>query len=174
MHYYADSLRAQIADNRRLNEYKLKLKDYYKEADLSSDSENPALIIYDGSFIMSSSTAKQAILFYNIATPVLFIAAAAVGFFAGFLYTKSRKGEFAVMRSIGVNSFYVVMEVCVEQLVIGALSAELAVMLHRIVWDQTVKLNEPVLLFAGYFIGTILPVIKAASESGMSVVRAKE
>lgn len=91
-----------IADNRRLNDIKMSLSNYFIPANrFNQGTARYGLIMDDASFVDSVMVVERSIALFRLFQTVLFLLSAGVCFLVSFLLIRRRRAELAVMRSLG-------------------------------------------------------------------------
>lgn len=134
---YADSVSFTAADNYRLDELRSAASDYFAvSTGLSSGGGGKqfTLTVHDSLLKTSAATIRSDIRMLETLIPLLLVLSAGIGFAASFLFMRSRRAEFSVMRSLGTSRAQVFLTAFAEQLfltLLGMASGFLAYWLWR-------------------------------------------
>jgi hypothetical protein len=142
----SEVLRATVADNRRLGEFKETAQKYFVAVNINntfSFQYHFALTIFDSAYTQSHKSASRNIELLKVALPVFLTAVFAVGFFAGFLVLRNRKREYALMRAMGASKTAAVTLLAVEYMIVCAVG--------MIIYAVLMLFTEP-LTYAGVFL----------------------
>ena len=132
-----------------------------------------AMTIYDAEFYDITEAFSQTIFFIDIATPFVYVLAVCVGFIASFLLTRRKIGEFAIMRSVGVNKMGIFFGTFLEQALLCAVGAALGSLLFTMTWGY-VFITQPLIFLACYMLGVLVSAAKAAGTDVLRLLRDKE
>ena len=134
---YADSISFTATDNYRLDELRRAASVYFAVGAHFSSNVNKqqfALTVHDSILKASAATIRGDIRLLETLIPLLLVLSAGIGFAASFLFMRSRRAEFAVMRSLGTSGAQVFLMAFAEQLsltLLGMLPGFLAYGLWR-------------------------------------------
>jgi len=120
---YTTVLRAVIADNRLINDFKLDISGFFDSPTQKEPDRGLTLTIYDNVFNSIVKKQRDNIAFVEIVAVFLYCSCALTSLLAGFLLTRRHRLEVAVMRVIGIGKRDVVTALVAEQaglFVIGA------------------------------------------------------
>jgi hypothetical protein len=173
---YTDILRATISNNYKLNEFKDKAEKYYVAvgAKLLTGTNFYGLTIYDDTFTKTVTLIQKNIQFLKAVYPVVILFAFMIGYLLGFLFTRNRKKEVAVMRSLGVNKFRVFITIMMELFTINIVGTLIGVLVCNYILKIKVTVNEIALFFAFNIFGAALSTIRISSGSVMAIMKDKE
>ena len=170
---YTEILRATIADNRDLVEFKQTAYRTFNDIGVFFNDLTFAMTIYDAEFYNTTEALMQTIFFIDIATPFVYVITICVGFVASFLLTRRRKGEFAIMRSVGVNKVSVFFGTLFEQTLLCAIGVVLGCLVFTLSWGYTYY-RQPLVFLACYMLGVIISAARAAGTDVLLLLRDKE
>lgn len=171
------SLSFCVADNRKLNETKLALSDYFIAADpINQGSARYGLLMDDASFVDEVTVLERSIALFALFRTVLLILSVGICCLVNFLLIRRRRTELAVMHSLGCRADQIYGQMLCEQIICfvvgafaaGALGTVLDVSLHGEVYRSIG------VLFCGYLIGTVISVAAVTSGDIMKVLKGKE
>jgi len=171
--WYTESLRATIADNRDLVEFKQTAARTFFDVGVFINTQTFALTIFDAEFYDITEALMQTIFFIDIATPFVYFISICVGFVASFLLTRRRNNEFAIMRSAGVGKFNIFFGTLFEQMILCALGVALGCFLFWLTWGY-VYYERPLIFLGCYVLGTVFSAGRAASTDVLTLLRNKE
>ena len=170
---YTDRIRATIADNRDLVDFKQNAMRTFKEVGVFFNAQVFSMVIYDSEFYSITEALTQTIYFIDIATPFVYLIAICVGFVASFLLTRRRKGEFAMMRSVGVNKISIFFGALFEQTMLCAIGVALGCVIFTLTWDY-VFIERPLIFLGCYMLGAAISAARAAGTDVLRLLRDKE
>lgn len=118
--FLTDSCSFDIRDNRKLEESKAYIYEWFVPPDLSNqiDGMTFGVLVHDETYQKSILKIQENLSLLRLMLPVLIFLCACIGFFASFLATRSSVKEFAVMRCIGLR----------QRKIFGLVMAELTVL----------------------------------------------
>jgi len=170
---YTELIHARLIDNRTLDEFKEIASRTFTRVGVFFNPQVFAMIIYDAEFYDMTEAFMQTIFFIDIATPFVYVIAVCVGFVASFLLTRRRAGEFAVMRSVGVDKMCIFFGTLLEQTLLCAVGAALGCVLFKLTWEHV--FIERALIFLGcYMLGAAVSATRAARTDVLRLLRDKE
>ncbi len=174
--FYTDILRATISDNYKLNEFVEKAKAFYVPAGsrIFMGTNIYALTIYDDSFVNSALQVRRNIQFLKAVYPVVILFSFIIGYLVSFLFTRNRKKEVAVMRSLGASRFKVFITIMMELLTINIAGTLIGVLLCNYILRINVTIYEIALFFIFNIFGAALSTIRISSGSVMAIMKDKE
>ena len=170
---YSELLRARLTDNRQLDEFKEIATRTFTRVGTFFNPNVFALMIYDAEFYDITEAYMQTIFFIGIATPFVYALAVCVGFAASFLLMRRRTGEFAIMRSVGVNKTGIFFGTLLEQALLCAAGAALGSLLFTLTWGY-VFISQPLVFLACYMLGVLVSAAKAAGTDVLRLLREEE
>ncbi len=173
---YSDILRATVIDNYKLNEFKANAKKYYVSAGSKNFSGTSyyALTTYDDIFIKAVSQIQKNIQFLKAVYPVIILFSFVIGYLVSFLFTRNRKKEVAVMRSLGASRFRVFITIMLELFTINVVGTLIGVLVCYYIININVTINEILLFFVSNIIGAALSTVRISSGSVMAIMKDKE
>ncbi len=171
------ALSFRVADNRKLNETKMALGEFFIAADsINQGSSRFGLWMDDAAFVDTVMVLERSIALFVLFRTVLWILSLCVCSLVIFLIIRRRRIELAVMRSMGCNTVFLYGQILLEMslcFAVGALAASLvalaAAMLHG---GETV--NVIGLLLSGCMLGTAGSVTAVTSGDIMKILKGKE
>ena len=124
----ADSLSATIADNRKIDDFKLLLQRHFAEVnptgELTEIPNTPVLSYFRYAATVQDQLLRQTVnnLNQNMKTlqrllPLIVVLALAIAFFAGFLFVHVQKKPLAIARSLGTPKNRVILMILLENMV---------------------------------------------------------
>ncbi len=173
---YTDILRATISNNYKLNEFKDRAEKYYVAvgAKIFTGTKFYALTIYDDTFTKTVSLIQRNIQFLKAVFPVIILFSFVIGYLVSYLFTRNRKKEVAVMRSLGASRFRVFITIMLELFTINIVGTIVAVLISNYILNIKVTINEIALFFAFNIFGAALSTIRISSGSVMAIMKDKE
>lgn len=173
---YTDILRATISDNYKLNEFVEKAETFYIPAGsrIFLGTNIYALTIYDDSFVNSVLQIRRNIQFLKSVYPVVMIFSFVIGYLVSFLFTRNRKKEVAVMRSLGASRFRVFITIMMELFTINIVGTLISLLACYYILKINVTIFEIALFFVFNIFGAALSTIRISSGSVMAIMKDKE
>ena len=171
--WYTESLRATIADNRDLVDFKKTAARTFFDVGVFINTQTFALTIFDAEFYDITEALMQTIFFIDIATPFVYLISICVGFVASFLLTRRRNNEFAIMRSAGVGKYNIFFGTLFEQAMLCALGVALGCFVFWLTWGY-VYYERPLIFLGCYVLGTVFSAGRAAGTDVLRLLREKE
>jgi ABC-type antimicrobial peptide transport system permease subunit len=173
---YSDILRATISDNYKLNDFKANAKKYYVSvgAKTFSGTSSYGLTVYDDIFVKAVSQIQRNIQFLKAVYPVIILFSFVIGYLVSFLFTRNRKKEVAVMRSLGASKFRVFITIMMELLTINVVGTLIGVLVCYYILNINVTIDEITLFFVSNIFGAALSTIRISSGSVMAIMKDKE
>ena len=173
----ADSLSFTVKDNYKLEEFKGILADYFHAVDVSIGEDNTkyAIMVNDLIFLQSITSIERNINTLRALIPVIQALSIGIGFISGFLFIKSRKPEFAIMRSLGTGKGMVFTEAFFEQLILGILGACIGTFIFKLInYEANPGYINAAIYLICYLLGTAVAVLKISHINVMKIMKAKE
>ncbi|MBQ7322223.1 MAG: hypothetical protein IJW99_09010 [Clostridia bacterium] len=166
-----------VADNRKLNETKMALGEYFIAADpINQGSSRFGLWMDDASFVDTVMVLERSIALFVLFRTVLWVLALCVCFLVIFLLIRRRRTELAVMYSMGCSSVLLYGQVLCEVAIcfaIGALVALFAAAAAKVsVGGEAVRVVG--ILLGGCLIGGVGSVTAVTSGDIMKILKGKE
>ncbi|MEG0805784.1 MAG: FtsX-like permease family protein [Lachnospiraceae bacterium] len=157
-----------------------KLKDNMQVNGISSvgidGKARVSLIIDDKELMQTVENIENNIDFMKTLRYVLFVFVILIGFVVSFMVTRTRRAEFAIMRSMGTGTTRTFFIFFIEQLMVaicGTLMGTLLCLVYFGTLTQAEVLS--VLLFFGMFVaGSIIAIVKMNRKNVLSILGAKE
>lgn len=172
---YTDILRATIKDNYKLNEFKSAAKKYYVSVNAKIFSGGYyALIVYDDIFTQTVTQIQRNIQFLKAVYPLMVIFSFIIGYLVSYLFTRNRKKELAVMRSLGVSKFKSFITIMIELFTINIVGTLIGILICNYILKINITMNEILLFFIFNIFGAALSTIRISSGSVMSIMKDKE
>lgn len=131
----SESLSAIIADNTRLSEIKERLRRSFTYTDLLRDP-GPyflAITVFDSQYMAAHKSAMRSIELLAALQPVFMIFCAGMGLLAGLLLFRTRKREYALLRSVGAKRMYALWLLTSEFMLAAIIGALLCVVLSQMI-----------------------------------------
>lgn len=104
---YASSGRFILKEPLKLNDFKRKMQEIgFSSVDIQAGFSRvgQALTMNDETFIMSATQLTERLNLLQSFAPLIFIIVAGIGFISSYLLMQSRRGELAIMRSLGTGN----------------------------------------------------------------------
>ena len=166
-----------VADNRKLNETKMALGEYFVAADpINQGSSRFGLWMDDAAFVDTVMVLERSIALLVLFRAVLWVLSLCVCFLVIFLIVRRRRAELAIMRSMGCSTFLLYGQVLCEMtfcFVFGTLIASLATSATTLLpSDETI--NVIGILWGGCLVGAIGSVAAVISGDIMKILKGKE
>lgn len=173
-----DSCSFDIRDNRKLEESKEAIYEWFAEPDLSNqlDGLTFGVLIQDESYLKNINEIQANLSMLRLLLPVLIVLCGCIGFFASFLATRGRTKEFAVMRCIGMKQiriFGLVIGELVTLALLGALfGIAVGFLLERTV--QARALANAVLMTAIFLLGSAIAAVRITSVNVIKLMKVED
>jgi ABC-type antimicrobial peptide transport system permease subunit len=173
---YTDILRATINDNYKLNEFKKDAITYYVSTGsrIFTGTRLYGLTVYDDSFIKAVLQIRRNIKFLKAIYPLVIIFSFVIGYLVSFLFTRNRKKEVAIMRSLGTSKFRVFVTIMMELFTINVVGTIIGMLVCNYILKIKVTINEIALFFVFNILGAALSTIRISSGIVMSIMKDKE
>ena len=173
---YTDILRATINDNYKLNEFKAKAKkDYVSVGEkMFTGTKFYALTVYDDIFTKALTQIQRNIQFLKAVYPLVVVFSFVIGYLVSYLFTRNRKKEVAVMRSLGISRFKVFITIMIELTAINVIGTLLGIVICHYLLKINVTINEIALFLIANTLGAALSAIRISSGSVMAIMKDKE
>ncbi|MDO4544118.1 MAG: hypothetical protein Q4C01_06150 [Clostridia bacterium] len=101
----SESLSAIVADNTRLSEMKSSMERFFPQGTSveALRNHNFAMTVFDEPYLQAHRSASQMIRLLQSLQPVFMVFCLGVGLFAGAVLFRTRRREYALLRSVGMN-----------------------------------------------------------------------
>lgn len=167
------TLSFRVTDNRKLNETKMALGEYFVAADpINQGSSRFGLWMDDAAFVDTVMVLERSIALFVLFRTVLWVLSLCVCFLVIFLIVRRRRAELSIMRSMGCSTVLLYGQVLCEMIIcfaVGASAAALATMPHD---DKSICAIG--ILFAGCLVGVAGSVTAVTSGDIMKILKGKE
>ena len=166
-----------VADNRQLGEMKTVLRKYFAPASHTNKTSNMhGLVMDDSLFIDTVVVLERGLALMRVVRVLVYVLSIGVSFLIAFLKIRTRKLEFAVMRSMGTRSITLYAEVLCEHILMFLLGGVTACCL-AVPWGMLSEQND--LSVVGVFMicylaGVALAVAQVTSGNIMQTLKGKE
>ena len=171
------ALSFRVADNRKLNETKMALGEYFVAADpINQGSSRFGLWMDDAAFVDTVMVLERSIALFVLFRTVLWILSLCVCLLVIFLIVRRRRAELAIMRSMGCSNFLLHGQILCEMTVcfaVGALVTSV-VALAATMLPGGEMIHVIGILFGGCLIGTSGSVLTLTSGDIMKILKGKE
>ena len=172
MQPFSEILRAQISDNRLINRFKESAASFFAGSGVIDARKPLSLTVYDGVYVDVTGKLRQNMLMINIATPAIIAVFVLIGIIAGFLLTKRRTHEFAIMRSMGVRGKHIFAAALIEQAAFN-LGGILAGCLLFLPIGEPAPLAEISIFWICCVTGAAIPAAGAANPNILAILGQK-
>ena len=170
---HSELLRATLIDNRDLVEFKqAAIRTFRELGGFYINHSFYAMTIYDDEFYDVTEAVQQTLFFIDITTPFVYLIVICIGFITSFLMTQRRKGDYAKMRSIGVNRFNIFLCVLFEQATLCAAGAAIGSILFTLQWN-IVLFWWPLVFLGCYILGATFTAVSAAGTDVLKLLSDK-
>ena len=170
---FTERMSATLLDNRELVGFKQAATRTFKESGIFFNARVFSMTIYDSEFYGITEALMQTIYFIDIATPFVYLIAVGVGFVASFLLTRRRKGEFAMMRSVGVGKTGIFFGALFEQTMLCLIGVALGCLIFTLTWEY-MFIERPLIFLGCYMLGAAISAARAAGTDVLRLLREKE
>lgn len=176
--FSVDSCSFDIRDNARLEESKAELYKTFIHPKLSQqpDGLQYGLLVQDETYLHSLEEMESNLTMLRLLLPVLMVLTCGIGFFSGYLATRGRRKEFAVMRCLGMNPRKIFAIVFGEQAILALLGG-LAGLTLGIVLEGGVTgaaLAKAGFLTAVFLIGAAIAVLRVTRVNAMELMKVED
>lgn len=168
---YSTLMNALIADNRLIDEFTQEAKQHFAAAGAVVEGRPHALTVFDSVYNDVVRTLRQNIMLLDTVMPLVFGLSVCVGFVTSFLLTRRRRGEFAVMRSIGVRKSDVFCGALAEQFILSLTGAVAGCLLFFAVGGEFLPVPAAIFTVC-YTLGAIASAAQAAGTNVLKILRA--
>lgn len=176
--FSVDSCSFDIRDNTRLEESKAELYKTFVQPNLSQqpDGLQYGLLVQDETYLRSLEEMESNLTMLQRLLPVLMVLTCGIGFFSGYLATRGRRKEFAVMRCLGMNPRKIFVIVFGEQAILallgGVAGLTLGTVLERGVTGAA--LVKAGILTAVFLIGAAIATFRVTSVNVMKLMKVED
>jgi hypothetical protein len=170
---YTSLMRAYIANNRLITDFVGIAKYHFSRA---GDLNAPlpfALTVYDTIYNDVVRRLQQNIQLIAVATPFIYVLSILIGFIASYLFTRRKKLEFAILRSMGVNKRHVFWSALAEQAFLCILGVAVGCAGFTVLYGNWLWL-PPVLFTGCYVLGSAFTTRQATETDILKSLREKE
>lgn len=134
-----------------------------------------ALVIDDEGFTTSVDAISSNLTLQRRLYPVLILSSMAMGLLAAWLLTRSRRNEYAIMRSLGMRSSVVVCTALLEQIILAATGALIGLILvFRTQAIDAKAYTTAALVLGCYCLGSTFAILLCTRANVMAIMKDKE
>lgn len=165
-----DAMSFLAADNERLDDLYSVAKRYFSRVDPNAGNKlahKPALTVYDEQYRATIAALEQNIERTGYLLPVVLLLGLGVGFLISFLFTRSERRTYALMRTLGMTRWRLFGSILREQLLLVVLAVGAAVVL-------TGEIVPGAVYFLCYAIGCAACISKAIRVPPTAILRDQE
>ena len=165
-----DAMSFLAADNERLDELYSVAKRYFSKVDPNAGNKlahKPALTVYDEQYQATIAALEQNIERTGYLLPVVLLLGLGVGFLISFLFTRSERKTYALMRTMGMTRWRLFGSILREQLLLVAIAVAAAVAL-------TGEIMQGAVYFLCYTVGCAACIFKAIRVPPTAILREQE
>lgn len=173
----AHSMAFTVADNRQLGEAKTTLRKYFAPASHTNKTSNMhGLVMDDSLFIDTVVVLERGLALMRVVRVLVYVLSIGVSFLIAFLKIRTRKLEFAVMRSMGTRSITLYAEVLYEHILMSLLGivAACCLAVPLGVLSEQNDLSVVGVFMICYLVGVILAVAQVTAGNIMQTLKGKE
>ncbi len=174
----AHSMAFTVSDNRKLDEFKQRLSDFFAPAaTVYQGGTKAGLIIDDALFRDQVTVLERGIILLQIVRLLILVLSVGISFLVAYLNIRGRRLELAVMRSMGTRRAMLYAEVLCEHILLcllGALVAAVGVALFGTVPDDREQWEIIGTFMLYYLLGVAVAVAQATSGKIMQTLKGKE
>lgn len=173
---FSNIMRATIVDNYKIKSFKEKAKEYYTPVNASSnaDSRGYSLTVYDDIFMKSVLQIQRNLQFLKAIYPLILSFSFAIGYLLSYLFTRNRRREVAVMRSLGISRNKTFITIILELSIINIIGILFSTTTCKYLLKANVSINAIMLFFLFNTLGATLSTLKISSGSVMAIMKDKE
>lgn len=175
---WVDSCSFDIMDNTKIEECKAAIYEEFVEPNLSNtpDIYTFGVLVQDETYQNTLKELRSNVSMLRLLLPVLTVLCIGIGFLAGYLTTRGRIREFAVMRCLGMKQGTVFIQTFAEYVLLSALGAifggTAGFWIERTLSVDAV--GKAVLLVACFLIGTAVSVWNVTHVNTMKLMKTEE
>ena len=165
-----DGMSFLAADNERLDELYSVAKRYFSKVDPNAGNKlahKPALTVYDEQYRATIAALEQNIERTGYLLPVVLLLGLGVGFLISFLFTRSERRTYALMRTMGMTRWRLFGSILREQLLLVLLAVGAAVTLNG-------ELLQGAVYFIFYAVGCTACIFRAIRVPPTAILRDQE
>lgn len=162
----------------RLEECKEQIYSIFQKPDLSAplDSLRFGVLIQDETYLRSLGEIQSNLSMLRILLPILIVLVGSTGFLAGYLTTRGRLREFAVMRCLGIKRRSIFAQIFCEQALLGMLGgltgrAAGAALEHNV---EPAALAKAAIMVGVFLSGTALATARITRVNVMKLMKAED
>ena len=158
------------ADNERLDELYSVAKRYFSKVDPNAGNKlahKPALTVYDEQYRATIAALEQNIERTGYLLPVVLLLGLGVGFLISFLFTRSERRTYALMRTLGMTRGRLFGSILREQLLLVVIAVAAAV-------AMTGEIMQGAVYFLCYAVGCAACIFKAIRVPPTAILRDQE
>lgn len=165
-----DAMSFLAADNERLDELYSVAKRYFSKVDPNAGNKlahKPALTVYDEQYRATIAALEQNIERTGYLLPVVLLLGLGVGFLISFLFTRSERRTYALMRTLGMTRGRLFGSILREQLLLVVIAVAAAV-------AMTGEIMQGAVYFLCYAVGCAACIFKAIRVPPTAILRGQE
>ena len=176
--FLADSCSFDIQDNRKLEESKTEIYQWFVQPKLSNQIDGLVfgVLVQDETFQKTLNEIQENLSMLRLLQPVLLVMCGCIGFFASYLATRGRTKEFAVMRCIGMSRSRVFGLVMIELALLSIFGALFGIIVGFLV-EGSLSLSALIkaVLITGFFIlGSSIAAFRITGVNIMKLMKAED
>lgn len=169
--FHISNISFTVADNRRLNETKMALSDYFVPANrYHTSSARFGLIMDDAVLIDAVTVVERSIALFRLFRTVMFLLSMGICLLVIFLLIRRRRPELAVMHSLGRGKGSLVLQLLVEYTLYYAVGALPMIFLGY----GGARVSLIGALGAWWMIGLLISAVAVSSGDVMKILKGKE
>lgn len=176
--FSVDSCSFDIRDNTHLEESKAELYKTFIQPNLSQqpDGLQYGLLVQDETYLHSLEEMESNLTMLQLLLPVLMVLTCGIGFFSGYLATRGRRKEFAVMRCLGMNSRKIFAIVFGEQAILALLGGVAGLTLGIVLEGGATgaALARAGIMTAVFLIGAAIAVLHVTRVNTMELMKVED
>lgn len=176
--FLTDSCAFDIRDNHRLEESKEAIYQWFVRPNLSNqlDGLTFGVLVHDEAFQRNVARLRESLSMLRLLQPLLIVLCGGIGFFASFLATRGRTGEFAVMRCIGIGRWRTFSLIMAELLLLAAMGLLLGVVASALLegWPPPRAWLSVLRMTAVLLLGAAFAALRITRVSIMKVMRVED
>lgn len=175
---WVDSCSFDLADNTKIEECKADIYEEFVEPNLGNtpDIYTFGVLVQDETYQNTLKELRSNVSMLRLLLPVLTVLCIGIGFLAGYLTTRGRIREFAVMRCLGMKQRTVFVQIFAEYVCLSALGTVLGGAAGFWI-ERTLSVDavgKAALLVACFLIGTAVSVWNVTHVNTMKLMKAEE
>jgi len=165
----ADSVSFRLKDNHQIDTFQQEAAAFYAPEHTSLGEHlgyEHTLVIRDAQFRETTTAAERNLTMMRILTPSFMLMALGSGLLLAALMLRTRRTEYAILRSLGQSAKFILLQSVTETLLAAVLGCTLALIVLR-----SAEIAQLLPLLIAFVLGSLLPVIRYTTQSVLHQVK---